>query len=246
VIEVLIRARFAKLEPVRYISHLELMSTFRQSFRRAEIPVAFSRGFNPHQLLSMGPPLPVGMTGQGEYFDLELTTEMAIDDFINRVNNKLPSGLEILEARGIKGKVKSLMALLDTAVYTITMKFTGPLLVDEEKEILTSFLKQNEMQLLKHRKKKEDRLIDLRPLIYDGEVVKPGLWMFTVSTGSNGNIRPGELVRILDDFSPVLQGVPLINIDREGLFIRGDDRLYRPVEDKVIGVDNVDDKTDYS
>ncbi|MGB4373709.1 MAG: TIGR03936 family radical SAM-associated protein, partial [Halanaerobiales bacterium] len=44
----LIRAEFEKLEEIKYISHLELMTTFRRAFRRAKLPLAYSKGFNPH------------------------------------------------------------------------------------------------------------------------------------------------------------------------------------------------------
>ena len=79
----LIRAEFEKTDELRYISHLELMTFFRRAFRRAKLPLVFSKGFNPHILFSMAQPLKVGMTGWKEYFDLTLSQEMDIGEFID-------------------------------------------------------------------------------------------------------------------------------------------------------------------
>ncbi|MGI6190109.1 MAG: TIGR03936 family radical SAM-associated protein, partial [Caldicoprobacteraceae bacterium] len=39
--------KYSKGKKVKYISHLELMRTIHRALRRADIPVAFSRGYNP-------------------------------------------------------------------------------------------------------------------------------------------------------------------------------------------------------
>ncbi|NLY60794.1 MAG: DUF2344 domain-containing protein, partial [Clostridiales bacterium] len=39
-------------EKVKYISHLDFMRAVQRALRRAEIPVAYSKGFNPHPRLS--------------------------------------------------------------------------------------------------------------------------------------------------------------------------------------------------
>lgn len=229
----LIRARFAKLSPVRYISHLELMNALRRAFRRAEIPVAYSRGYNPHQLLLMGQPLPVGMTGRGEYFDLELIEGIPPTDFMARVNGKLPQGIKVLEVKEVPAQVKSLMAVVNVAVYLVKMKWADG--QPEEKEMINTFMEEKEIKVLRHRRKKKDRLIDIRPLIHDLEITEPGLWRFTVSTGSEGNVRPREIIRALTNYFPEVRPVPLINVEREGLFVRINDRLYQPIDDKVVG-----------
>ena len=41
--------------------------------RRAEIPIAFTGGYSPHMIMSFASPLGIGLTSDGEYFDIELT-----------------------------------------------------------------------------------------------------------------------------------------------------------------------------
>ncbi len=230
----LIRAKFSKLDPVRYISHLELMSTLRQSFRRAGLSVVFSQGYNPHIKLSMGQPLSVGMIGHGEYFDLELEEELNPDDFNNRVNKFLPEGIRIQESRKVPPEVKSLQAIADTAVYLINIEFKNE---PKENKIINNFVSQEEIKITRHRRNKEDRILDLKPMIYEIELYKSGQWKFVVSTGSRGNVRATELIRALAERYEEIKEVPIINVEREGLFVRKDHKLYKPFAQKVVGGD---------
>ena len=48
------------------------MRYFQKAIRRAGIPVSFSQGYHPHQLLTFASPLGVGMESSGEYLDIEV------------------------------------------------------------------------------------------------------------------------------------------------------------------------------
>ncbi|MBR4019618.1 MAG: TIGR03936 family radical SAM-associated protein [Clostridia bacterium] len=52
-------ARFNKEDSVRFVSHLDVQRLFQRAFRRADLPVAYSNGFNPHQQLSFATALTV-------------------------------------------------------------------------------------------------------------------------------------------------------------------------------------------
>ncbi len=229
----LLRAKFSKDSKVKYISHLELMSTFRRSFRRAEIPMTYSQGFNPHPIFALGQPLPVGMTGKGEYFDLEVETEIKPNDFTTSINSKLPDGLKIIETREVPGETKSLMAVVNTAVYDIKMKFTD--LFTEQNLFIKEFLTQDEIVIIRKRKKKGDRELNIRTLLDKIEILEPELWRFTVRTGSEGNLRPEEVINALVNYNKLIKPVPLINIEREGLYIKKGNILYQPYDEEVIG-----------
>src|SRR6056297_384688 len=92
------RIKFAKLEDLMYISHLEVIKTLRRIIRRAELPAAFSQGYNPRINLAIGPPLAVGLISQGEYFDLELTKELREEELTAALNAGAPKDLKFLKA----------------------------------------------------------------------------------------------------------------------------------------------------
>ena len=58
-----VRVKFSKYGPVKFIGHLDVMRYFQKAIRRAEIDVAYSEGFSPHQKLSFAAPLSTRAAG---------------------------------------------------------------------------------------------------------------------------------------------------------------------------------------
>ena len=50
-----IRIKFAKYDTMKFISHLEVMRYFQKAVRRSGLDVAYTEGFNPHQIMSDKP-----------------------------------------------------------------------------------------------------------------------------------------------------------------------------------------------
>lgn len=229
----LIRAEYEKRDELKYISHLELMNTFRRTFRRAKLPVKYSQGYNPHIIFSMSQPLPVGMVGYSEYFDLELKEMLSFDLLKKKINKFLPKGLKIFEIVEISDKDKSLQAIVNTARYEYEMSLNDENINPEK--IISNFLNEEEIEITRYRRKKDDRIIDLANMIYDGQVIKDNVWEFTISTGSSGNVRPQEVIRALKiKTDGNVQEIPLVNIKRIGLYVRKDGNLFKPIHKEVL------------
>lgn len=58
---------------------------------------------------------------------------------------------------------------------------------------------------------------------------------FQVESGSERNLRPEEISRALADFSPDVAYVPIVNIVREGLYVKVKEELYSPLDEKIVG-----------
>jgi radical SAM family uncharacterized protein len=111
------RLRYEKGEPVRFISHLDLIRVFDRALRRAGLPVAFSEGFSKHPKLAFGPPLALGMTSVAEYLDIEFAVVQTAS-FVGALNSCLPDGLRVLRAEAQKEmKPASLMSSISRADY---------------------------------------------------------------------------------------------------------------------------------
>ena len=93
-----IRLRFAKNGGLRFIGHLDFLRVFQQTMRRAQVPAAYSQGFNPHLLVSFALPLPLGMASVHDYVDIQLTEKMQLDALIQAINTHAPDGLTITGA----------------------------------------------------------------------------------------------------------------------------------------------------
>jgi radical SAM superfamily enzyme YgiQ (UPF0313 family) len=82
----------------RYFTHLEVLRLVQRALRRTGWPLRFSEGFHPHPRLSMGPSLPVGTEGAGEFFDIELRAPT--DCTLDVINRCLPQGIVVLDHEG--------------------------------------------------------------------------------------------------------------------------------------------------
>ena len=91
-------AAFEKTKEISYTSHLDVQRTLQRAFRRANLPLAFSKGFNPHPKLSFATALATGYTSAGEWLDVELDGDVSPEDFMTRVNAALPNGMRFHSA----------------------------------------------------------------------------------------------------------------------------------------------------
>src|SRR5712692_11476874 len=95
------RLTFSKGEPVRYISHLDLMRTWERILRRAGLKLAHSQGFNPRPRLVFAAPLSVGVTSEAEIVDVDLEEELVAEELVSRVRPALPPGIHVLSAHEV-------------------------------------------------------------------------------------------------------------------------------------------------
>ena len=121
-----VRVHYAKGEPLRYISHLDLTRTWERIFRRAGLPVAYSQGFNPRPRFQIAAALPVGVTGRGELLDVWLTEAMAAEEIIVRLRPSLPAGLEVLAVHEVALRSPSMQSQMRAADYRAVVRSTEP------------------------------------------------------------------------------------------------------------------------
>ena len=92
-----LRIRLSRGEEIKFISHLDIMRLWERALRRAQIPLAYSEGFNPHPRISLAAPLPVGVTSEAELMDVFTIKWVSPHWFATMINEQLPPGMEILE-----------------------------------------------------------------------------------------------------------------------------------------------------
>ena len=175
---------------MKFIGHLDIMLYFQKAIRRAEIPIAFTSGYSPHMIMSFANPLGVGLTSDGEYFDIELTESIASKEAVRRLNEQIVDGMEIVSFVQIPDDKKSKgMSIVAGADYLSSVKNGS--LPEDLAEKLEAFYAQNEICVVKKTKKSEKE-VDIRPMIYKLECRNGGIYM-RVAAGSVQNLKP-ELV----------------------------------------------------
>lgn len=185
-----VRVKFKKYGVMKFIGHLDVMRYFQKALRRADIPVAFTKGFSPHMVMSFANPLGVGLTSDGEYFDLEITRPLSTKEAVKRLNEVMVEGMEVLDFVEISGDKKSTgMSIVAAADYLVTDK--DGKMNDAFFDGLSRFTEQEKINVMKKTKRSEKEM-DIRPLIY--EMKRQGNAMYMrVSAGSVSNLKP-ELV----------------------------------------------------
>jgi len=185
-----IRVCFSKTENGRYLSHLDLMRALERGLRRIKTPLAFTEGFNPHIKLSTASALAVGVTGQREYFDLELAERIDTGSFGEQLDRALPSAISIITVKEIEKGSKSLSALIDTAVYNIS----AVVMPEERLKVIKGIdVVMNSVMFMRKPRVKPGKSAthekDVRPLIRRLELI-------SVSQSGNGMDEKGERLRL--------------------------------------------------
>lgn len=234
--EQLVRVKYSKGGPIKYISHLNLAQVFTRSLRRADIPVVISNGFNPRFRISFGPPLALGISSTSEYLDIRLKEEIKIKELTERLNLALPQGLKILQARTIPSSADSLVKVIDRASYVITLKIKekplDPAAQNHEEELRKlkqeieksnkRFLNLDEIKVEKQTKNGIKR-VDIKPSILDIKVQNfksPILKLnLEIRIGQQGNLNPRYAARAW--ISNFANNFDIIRIRRDGLYAKG-------------------------
>lgn len=162
-------ASFYKHNDIKFVSHLDMQRLFQRALRRAELPIAYSKGFNPHPLLSFATALSVGQTSDCEYFDVELTEELSPECFTERLNSALPDGVKIISAFDAGKANVSLTTLMKSAEYTVKLHFDENSDSTELKRALDKLL-GGEINVMK-KTKGGVKSVNIRPYVLKADIV---------------------------------------------------------------------------
>lgn len=188
-----VRIKFKKYGSLRFIGHLDVMRFFQKVMRRAQIPIAFTAGYNPHMIMSFASPLGIGLTSEGEYFDIELAGYISSAEAVRRMNAVSVDGIEVVSFRQIAEEKKMTgMSIVAAADYLVGFRNSKDRAIWKPYEDrITSFLEQPEIVVLKQTKRSEQES-NIRPLIYKMEPREDGICL-RLAAGSAQNLKP-ELV----------------------------------------------------
>ena len=195
-----VRIKFEKTEQMRFIGHLDIMRYFQKAMRRADIPIKYSEGFSPHQIMSFGAPLSMGVSGLGEYMDIELKegSHISSKEAIKRLNEMMCTGMKVTKFLQIPDNSKPAMALMDTADFKETdINIAIEKLMSKESILLTKVSKKKKKnQYGKFVEVETTSVVDIKPFIYKLEAIKNGVYMH-LSQGSTNNIKPAAVMEFL-------------------------------------------------
>ncbi|NVL90504.1 MAG: TIGR03960 family B12-binding radical SAM protein [Desulfobacterales bacterium] len=185
---------YAKLGQARFFGHLELVKIFTRAFRRARIPLRFSKGFRPSPKISFESALPVGIESLEERFSVEVLLSVALGTVVERLNQELPNGLEIIACNRVRQRLAG--PAPGAVRYTVILKegvFSESRLKD--------FFKRESCPLTKTNRKGRSKTIDLRPIVKKLRLVSTKTADMVLAVQGADSVRPADVLGHIFDLS---------------------------------------------
>ncbi len=215
-----ILCKFTKLGYLKFISHLDLVDLFQRTLFQNKVDVKFSEGFNPHPRMSIAYPLPLGIESNSEYMEIYLNSKIDLKDFLIKMNERLPQGIKIVEAKydddeSISNKVKSV-------VYAFKLLNT---FYDKNKDIdiAKELDKVNAMDIveIERKRKKGKRRIFVKENAKDYlnrlELKDEAIYAY-IKMSENGSLKPALVFDILNNYTNITMDELDIDLERVGLY----------------------------
>ena len=187
-----VRIKFCKTGNLQFISHLDLQRTFHRVLVRADIPMWYTKGFNPHAKLVFGMPLSVGTESVCEMADLKIDRKISLEEIKDQLNEQLTSEMYILDAYYPTTK------FADIAYADYTIKLNHPK-IDESVAVKATNLFMFPVTMTK-RSKSGEKEVDITSFIkkiqfdiVDGDLIADAV----LSAGSTENLNPEYIVSAL-------------------------------------------------
>ena len=214
-----IRITFAKRGALRYTGHLDLHKLWERAARRAQLPLAYSQGFHPQPKMSLAAALPLGFSSRCEVLDMRLEREIALDGLPDRLNETLPSGIQVTHVEQVDEREPALQTQVVSAEYRVTL--AGSSLGRHpatEGSVEGSDLREKVEAVLQTEsipRERRGKHYDLRPLIESIQTEDDTITMrLAAREGATG--RPEE---VLDELGIAFEGT---RIERTQLIFKKD------------------------
>lgn len=217
-------AVFEKSERLRHIGHLDIQRSTQRALRRSGLPVGYSKGFNPHILITFASALSTGAVGKNEIMDVTLEGEVTPEAFLSAMNAAMPPDMQLKSARVLDDRHPALMAMVQAAQYDLK-------LLDEAAAArcvaaLPAFLQQESIMAMR-KTKSGVKECDIRPLLLDIRGEGQHLYA-TMTLTERTSCKPDMLVKSLCEFAGC--EVPRVLVTREGLLGLNDEGTLTPLE----------------
>ncbi len=207
------RLAYSRTDAARYFGHLELVTIFSRAVRRADIPVAFSKGFHPKPKISFHDPLPVGTESESEIFYINLRDPMDCRDLVSELNRLLPAGITIHDCRILPPGQRPRFFVPETAAYRVKLHGFG-----FDPHIISTFHQATEWSFVRtsHKGVRQtfnlkdvvaglqqvaDDTIEIRLKKTNGKTLRPHDVLKAVFPLSRGQVRMARIVKLFENMS---------------------------------------------
>lgn len=210
----------SKADSIKFVGHLDLQRALQRSLTRARVGAAFSKGYNPHMLISSAQPLSVGMSSESEYLMAELDTDLSEEEILERLNATAPLGITFRSVHLVAGGTSAPMAILE-AVETQIRIPSSEGFAEQIRAILSS---DTPMPVTTRNKKGALSERDVRPFILPGADVtyQEGYTLLKLKTlaGSRHHLNLDHLIQYFRENTEGIEAGRFIHFKRLEMFAK--------------------------
>lgn len=212
-----VRVWFKKMGMSRYVSHLDLMRAMTRAVRRAEVPLWYTEGFNPHPYITFALPLSLGMESLCESMDMRIEGESTNEDIFNMLVGSMPPGIEIVSVENPFNDPKE----ISFGEFDIFFDCEGK--ADKLLRLIEEMLSGDELIVQKlgkkgrHKVMKDINLIEFIKEYKLGSLENRVKLSLVLPAGSTTNINPSLLA---DEIQKRAEGNPAYTIVRKRLLTK--------------------------
>ena len=195
------RLKVAKKDELKYVSHLDWQNLILKVFRRLELKLVLSQGYNKMPKVSYSPALPIFIESECELINFQ-TYEPLASDFISQFDKFSPNGIEVVSlVEQTEGEPKSLENYIQWALYEAKIDFKKNHVYNFEKirYIIEKCLSSDELLIKKKTKKGIEKIVNYRSSLKSMEI-KDDCLVFVLKTGQNNetpSLRADEFLKAL-------------------------------------------------
>ncbi len=216
--------KYTKGSNIKFVAHLDLMRTIQRTFKRSNLPVEYSKGFNPHMKLSIAQPLSVGVYSDGEYLDIDFYEAVDEEEIKERFNAFSTEDIKLIKVVKVNDlyeksgkKIPQAMAALDGASYEIKIKYKNTNKLEEE---IKEIKERKEWNIVKKTKNSEKE-VNIKPMVKSFITFVKGDYLEVkalVSCGSRENLSADLLSEYIKSNTSNLEQFAFTEIKREDLY----------------------------
>ena len=177
---------------MRFLSHRDSMDLWHKALVRAQLPLRYSCGFNPHPRITLPLPRNVGMAADEDLLLVQLNSAVCPEEAVARLKRQLPEGIAISSASYVGA---------ETAVYPVWARYRLDLREPFDQVALRKRIAEFESaaEWLVDRAahgRHGGRVVDLRHSLSELDMNDAALWC-TVAVGPGPTARIDELCAML-------------------------------------------------
>ena len=191
------RIEYEKVGRSRFLGHMDVATAFDRALRRAELPVAYSKGFHPRAKLTFVRPLPVGVAGLHELCGVDLEEHIDSAAVGKRLHKQLPCGLNLLGAQVLPRQKRSPFADLNQVDYAIDID-SDEVGADELAKAVRDFLERDSINISRETKSRL-HTVDIRPGTHKLAVASSQelQLQMSLSLAQDDLVKPVEVLQVL-------------------------------------------------